>query len=87
MDTLEHYLYMKDKVHFGDLIRNELAKQGRTIVWLAMQLNCDYSTLVRTLKKEYIRTDKLLEICEILEYDFFAFGTSLVSDNKRYKKK
>lgn len=77
---------MKNKVHFGRLIYDELTTQGCTIAWLALQLDCDYSTLVRTLKKEHIRTDKLPKISEILDYDFFAIGTLLISDNKRNRE-
>lgn len=73
---------MKDKIHFGELIYDELITQGRSITWLALQLECDYSTLARTLKKEHIRTDQLFKISKILNCDFFAFGTLLISENK-----
>lgn len=58
--------------HIGQVIKQELERQERTVVWLARKLSCDRSNIYRIFQKESIDTNLLVRISVILQYDFFA---------------
>jgi len=62
---------MHKELHIGKLIKAELARQGRTITWLAAQLGCSRQNAYKVFNRKWIYTDLLLKICDILDYDFF----------------
>jgi len=62
---------MHKELHIGKLIKAELARQGRTITWLAAQLGCSRQNAYKIFNRKWIYTDLLLKICDILDYDFF----------------
>lgn len=62
---------MTNEPHIGHLIKEELRNQGRTITWLAKQLECSRQNAYKILNRPWIYTDLLLKISNILEYDFF----------------
>ena len=62
---------MTNEPHIGHLIKLELRKQGRTITWLAKQLECSRQNTYKILNRPWIYTDLLLKISIILDYDFF----------------
>lgn len=64
---------MKDEPHIGNLIKAELARQGRSITWLAKQLNCSRQNAYKIFRRKWIYTDLLLRISIILDYDFFKY--------------
>ena len=57
--------------HIGHLIQEELARQGRTVTWLAKQLHCSRQNVYGIFEHPWIYTDTLLRISEILDVDFF----------------
>ena len=57
--------------HIGNLIKAELARQQRSIAWLAQQMGCSRQNLCRQLGHNYLGTDQLLKISLILHRDFF----------------
>ena len=59
------------KPHVGNVIKAKLKEQGRTVTWLAKQLSFTRENLYNIFNKEYISTNLLLRISEILGYDFF----------------
>jgi plasmid maintenance system antidote protein VapI len=64
---------MKEELHIGELIKAELARQGRSITWLAEQLNCSRQNAYKIFRRKWIYTDLLLRISIILDYDFFKY--------------
>lgn len=58
--------------HIGELIKQELDKQERSISWLARKLSCDRSKVYRILKNHSIDTSDLARISILLSHDFFA---------------
>jgi len=62
---------MNEEPHIGKLIKAELARQGRSITWLAKQLGCSRQNAYKIFNRKWIYTDLLLRICDILDYDFF----------------
>ena len=57
--------------HIGQLIKLELARQGRTITWLASEVHCTRENLYKVFRKPYISTDMLFSISRALNHDFF----------------
>ena len=73
--------------HIGQVIKQELERQERTVVWLARKLSCDRSNIYRIFQKESIDTNLLVRISVILQYDFFAgFSDSIRLQRKHSKK-
>ena len=69
-------LYLKNDImgkelHIGHIIKQELRNQGRTITWLAKQLEYSRQNTYKILNRPWIYTDLLLKISDILNYDFF----------------
>lgn len=58
--------------HIGQRIKSELAKQGRTITWLAGEVHCTRENLYKVFRKSYISTDMLFSISRALNHDFFV---------------
>ncbi|MDR2834615.1 MAG: XRE family transcriptional regulator [Bacteroidales bacterium] len=60
-----------DEFHIGNIIKAKLDEQGRSIAWLASKLHIDKSAFGKSLKNNNIKTEILIRISCILEYDFF----------------
>ena len=58
-------------IHIGNLIKEELRNQERTISWLARKLYCDRSNVYDIFKRESMDTELLLRISLILKRNFF----------------
>lgn len=59
-------------VHMGNMVRTELERQGKTIAWLAEQLNMQCPNCYRLLRSQSMNTDMLRRVSILLEHDFFA---------------
>lgn len=57
----------------GDLIKEELEKQERSISWFARKLSCDRSNVYRLFQKESIDTTLLFRVSLLLKRDFFLY--------------
>ena len=74
---------MTEEPHIGKLIKAELARQGRSITWLATQLNYSRQYVYKIFRRKWIYTDLLLKISDILDFDFFkCFSDYRNSKNK-----
>lgn len=60
-----------DGFHLGKIIKQELARQGRTAVWLAKQVNCTPENLYKIFNQQWVTMPLLYKISEALDYDFF----------------
>lgn len=60
-----------DTIHIGQLIKDELTRQGRSITWLAHQVGYTRENLYKIMRRDWIYTDLLFKICDALDYDFF----------------
>ena len=58
-------------MHIGQLIKDTLAKQGKTVVWFASELCCHRTNVYKIFSRSSIDTHELLRICKILNTDFF----------------
>ena len=64
-------LTSKAMQNIGQCIKDELARQERTISWLSTKLNCQRSNIYRMLRKNSIDTQLLQHISLILNHNFF----------------
>lgn len=55
----------------GRLIRDELARQERTVAWFARKIHCDRRNVYNIFERDFIDTGLLLKISDILHTDFF----------------
>jgi DNA-binding Xre family transcriptional regulator len=77
---------MKIDLELGNLIRAEMAKEGRKAVWLAKKTNYEKSKITRIYQGEDIRISILAEICIHLEVDFFEYCSQYVREEIGRKK-
>lgn len=59
-------------LHIGNLIREQLRLQRRSVAWLATQIGCKRDNVYKMLRNYYITTDMLMRISYALNYDFFS---------------
>lgn len=57
--------------HIGHLIKAELKRQERTVTWFARKLNYSRQNIYHLFECQWIATDVLLRICDILDYNFY----------------
>ena len=57
----------------GELIKRELSRQERSVVWFANHLSCDRTNVYRIFAKTSLDTELLVRISIVLEHNFFAF--------------
>ncbi|MCM1138687.1 MAG: XRE family transcriptional regulator [Duncaniella sp.] len=55
----------------GNIIKDELERQERSVTWFARKLSCDRSNIYRLFQKHSIDTALLARISVILNRDFF----------------
>ena len=72
--------------HLGNLIKQELERQERSVSWLARKLSCDRAKVYRLLQKHSIDTYDLARISLLLSHDFFAdLSEELINNGKLQK--
>lgn len=58
------------EIHMGNIIRDELKKQGRTVTWFAKSIPCDRSSVYRIFNNPSIDLLLLIRISKILNHNF-----------------
>lgn len=66
----------------GQLIKEELTAQERSVSWFARKLSIDRSNIYRLFQKNSLDTSLLTRISLVLNKDFFM----LLSDNLQKKR-
>ena len=67
------------QIHIGSIIRDELRQQGHTNEWFAEQLSINSRTVNKLFLKPSMDTQRLLQICKVLDTDFFAIYSKELS--------
>ena len=62
---------MAELIHIGHIIQEELRAQGRTVTWLAQQLNIHRRACYRIFDNYSIDTQLLFRISQLLGRNFF----------------
>lgn len=63
----------QEEPHIGQLIRAELAKQERTVSWLARKLCYSRQNIYHLFESKWIATDVLMRVCDVLQHNFFKY--------------
>lgn len=71
---------MKNNVHIGLVILEELRRQGKTNRWLAERINVHPRTVNKIFHKNVIDTQQLLLISHVLHVDFFKFYSDFLKN-------
>ncbi len=69
---------MKKNLPIGQLICEELRRQGKTNRWLAERINVNIRTVNKIFQKSVIDTQQLMLISESLGVDFFHLYSELL---------
>ena len=62
----------KKELHIGNMIQQEMEKQGRTVAWLAKSIYCEKSNIYKLFRRDSISVDQLMRISEVMGHDFLA---------------
>lgn len=77
---------MKDKINttvvIGELIKQELKRQGKTSVWLSNELGCHRTNIYKVYGRSTIDTGMLFHICKLLKVDFFKLYSEALAKQK-----
>lgn len=70
-------------MHIGQLIKQELEAQGRTVVWFARNMSYSRTNIYKIFERASIDTDVLLRISALLEVDFFKVYSEYLKSKKK----
>lgn len=70
---LSFFMQKTQRIHIGQIIEQEIRRQGRSIPWVAQQLNCERTNVYSIFRRESVDTTLLLQISVILQHDFFHY--------------
>ena len=73
-------------IKIGELIKEQLHQQGKTVVWLAHQLSCSRNNVYKIFHSTSIASQELLRISMILDFDFFAIYSQEFNHRKSASK-
>lgn len=65
-------------IPIGQLIKEELIAQERSVTWFSRKIHLDRSNVYRLFQKNSIDTDLLRRISIVLKKDFFAIYSDLI---------
>lgn len=72
-----------DEPHIGNLIKNELYRQGRSVAWLAEHMGYSRQNVYRLLDRHWIHSDVLLKICDVMDCDYFGWLSDFWKSRKK----
>ncbi|MBR1514650.1 MAG: helix-turn-helix domain-containing protein [Bacteroidales bacterium] len=61
----------RESPHIGHLVKAELARQERTVAWLARKLCCSRQNVYHLFESQWVSTEILSRLCDILDCNFF----------------
>ncbi|MDR0941150.1 MAG: XRE family transcriptional regulator [Bacteroidales bacterium] len=72
----------KHEVHIGQLIKQRLLEEERSMAWLAEKVYCDKNNFYKKLHSDNIDIDLLLRISRTLHKDFFSYYSEILYKEK-----
>ena len=69
------------QIHIGQIIREELRRQGHTNEWLADRIHVHPRTVQKIFLKSTIDTQQLLAISQAMGINFFHFYSARITPN------
>jgi plasmid maintenance system antidote protein VapI len=76
----------EEEVHIGELIKQRLKEEKRSVAWLAKKLNRSDSSLGRLLCQDHIHAELLFRISIILDEDLFAHYSQALKEKEKLQK-
>ena len=64
--------FIMKEVHIGQMIQEELNRQGRTVNWFAREIYCEKSNVYKMFKRRSIDMAQLMKISEVLDHNFLV---------------
>lgn len=58
-------------MHIGNILRERLKEDGRSVVWLARELGCHRTNVYNLFEKYSIDTQQLQRISVVMGFNFF----------------
>ncbi len=58
-------------MHIGQVLKDKLHEDGKTVVWLARELGCHRTNIYNLFDKYSIDTQLLQRISTVMRYNFF----------------
>lgn len=80
---LANTIHNMEEPNIGKIIKEVLAQQGRSITWLAQQMGTTRNLVYKMFDREIIYTDRLLQISQLLDYDFFKCYSDYIKEKKK----
>ena len=68
-------------VHIGKEIEEKYQKSGMKLSEFAKRINTSSRNVYSIFTRAEIKTDQLIKICEVLEFDFFALYASSIKSS------
>ena len=72
-------------MHIGQLIKQELENQGRSVVWFSEKMSYSRTNIYKIFDRPSIDADVLLRISILLDVDFFKYYSSELKNKKDWK--
>lgn len=73
-------------LHLGELVKNVLNEQGRTVTWFARRLGCTRPNIYKIFAKENFDVSLLWRISCVLEYDFFGVISEMYHNKELFSE-
>lgn len=68
-------------IHIGHLIQAQLKADQRSVGWLAREIGCTRNHVYKIFKKTSLDTDLLLLISKAMQFNFFRYYTTEVTQS------
>lgn len=66
----------ESNIHIGNLIREQLRKDQRSVSWLSREIHCSRNHLYKVFRKPSLDADLLLRISKSVQFNFFQYYTA-----------
>lgn len=61
------------RIHVGELIRERLKEEGKSVVWLAQELGCHRTNVYNIFEKNSLDTNILRRVSIVMQHNFFDY--------------
>lgn len=79
---MEKEQHKEGPFHLGKMIKAELNRQGRSITWLAKQIDCTRENLYQLFRSPWLHAHTLYKISKALDCDFFKSCSDYYDANR-----
>lgn len=66
-------MQQQHRIHVGELIKERLKEEGKSVVWLAQELGCHRTNVYNIFEKSSLDTNILRHISIVMQHNFFEY--------------